>query len=100
MNERLEFLLREALALPEAEQARIAQLLEAAVREARERAAAAVPGRWARFVERMQREAPMEGKSEEFLARVREFREHFDLRPKPTRKRSGRLTAASAGPAP
>ena len=89
MNERLEFLLREALALPEDEQARIAQLLEAAVREARERAAAAVPGRWARLAERLGRESPLEGQSEEVLARVREFREHFDLRVKPVGKRSG-----------
>jgi hypothetical protein len=31
----------------------------------------------------MEREAPMAGKSEEFLRRVREFRDHFDLRAGP-----------------
>lgn len=83
MNKVLEHVLREIDDLPEAAQARIARVLEAEVDKAkRERPAA--PGRWSRLVERMQREAPMAGKSEEFLRNVREFREHFDLRIKPT----------------
>jgi hypothetical protein len=82
MDKTLEHMLREIDTLPEGEQARIARVLEREVRKAR-RAAPAPAGRWARLVERMRRDAPMAGKSEELLRQVREFREHFDLRIKP-----------------
>lgn len=82
MNKVLERVLHEIEALPEPEQARIARVLEAEVRRARSEAPAAA-GRWAQLVERMRREAPLDGRSEEFLRRVREFRDHFDLRPGP-----------------
>jgi len=82
MNKVLERVLHEIETLPECEQARIARVLETEVRKARGKAP--VPaGRWAQLVDRMRREAPLEGRSEEFLKRVRTFRDHFDLRPGP-----------------
>ncbi len=83
MNKVLENVLREVNALPEGEQERIARVLEAEVRRAK-RETRAPEGRWARLAERMRREAPMAGKSGEFLKSVREFRNHFDMRIKPT----------------
>jgi hypothetical protein len=78
MNKALQHLFHEVVALPEREQARIARVLEAEVRKAKSEAP--VPaGRWAQLVERMRREAPLDGRSEEVLRRVRDFRDHFDL---------------------
>ena len=57
-------------------------MLEEEVRKAR-RETPARAGCWARFAERMGREAPMMGKSEEFLKSVREFRDDFDIRVEP-----------------
>lgn len=82
MNEALQTMLREVDALPEEDQRRIARVLAEEVRRARH-GAVEPAGRWARLVERMEREAPMAGRSEEFLANVREFRDGFDLRVKP-----------------
>ena len=87
MNKVLENMLREVDALPEGEQERIARVLEAEVRRAKRGTRAPEhkhKGRWARLAERMRREAPMAGKSEEFLKGVREFRDHFDMRIKPS----------------
>lgn len=81
MNKTLERVLHEIEALPDGEQARIARVLEAELRKARGEEEAASVGRWARLVERMRREAPLEGRSEEVLRRVRAFRDQFDLRP-------------------
>ena len=82
MNKMLETMLREVDTLPEEEQRRIARVLEGEVRKAK--GEIPVPtGRWARFAERVSREAPMMGKSEEFLRSVREFRDDFDMRVKP-----------------
>lgn len=79
VNKMLETMLCEVNTLPEEEQRRIARVLEGELRKVR--GEVPVPaGRWARFAERMSREAPMKGKSEEFLGSVREFRDHFDLR--------------------
>ena len=78
----LEAVLREVDELPEEDQQRIARVLEEEVRKAKVEMPAS-RGRWARFAERMRREAPMMGKSEEFLKSVREFRENFDMRIKP-----------------
>ena len=82
MNKVLENVLREVNALPEGEQKRIARVLEAEIRKAR-REPRPPGGRWARLAERMRREAPLVGKSDEFLDGVREFRDHFDMRIKP-----------------
>ena len=83
MNKMLETMLREVDTLPEEDQRRIARVLEEEVRKAK--GETPVPaGRWARFAERMSREAPMIGKSEQFLKSVREFRDNFDMRIKPT----------------
>jgi hypothetical protein len=82
MNKALENLLHEVEALPDEEQQRIARLVAEEVERARS-ASQAPSGRWARLADRMEREAPMAGKSEEFLRRVREFRDHFDLRAGP-----------------
>ena len=82
MNKMLETMLREVDTLPEEDQRRIARVIEAEVRKSKDETPAAT-GRWARFAERMSREAPMMGKSEEFLGSVREFRDNFDLRVKP-----------------
>jgi hypothetical protein len=79
MNEMLESMLHEVEALPEEQQARIMRVIQEEVSKAK-REAAAPPDRWAKFAERMAREAPMKGKSEAFLRRVREFRDNFDLR--------------------
>ena len=79
MREMLESVLHEIEALPEAEQQRIVQVIREEVSKAK-REAAEPPDRWARFAERMAREAPMKGKSEAFLRSVREFRDNFDLR--------------------
>ena len=76
MNKVLEHVLREIDALPEAEQERIARVLTEQVRQARQ-ATPKSQGRWARLAERLSRESPLEGKSEEFLRQVREFREGF-----------------------
>ena len=83
MNKVLENVLREVNALPEGEQERIARVLEVEVRRAK-RETRTPKGRWARLAERMRREAPLAGKSEEFLNGVREFRDHFDMHIKPT----------------
>lgn len=82
MNKMLETMLRQVDTLPEEDQRRIARVLEEEVRKVRDEAP--VAGRWARFAERVSREAPMMGKSEEFLKSVREFRDNFDMRVKPT----------------
>jgi hypothetical protein len=79
MIEALERMLREVETLPDGEQARIARVLEAEVRKAKP-ATAAPAGRWAGLVRRMRREAPLAGRSEEFLRDVRRFRDRFDLR--------------------
>jgi hypothetical protein len=78
MNRTLENMLREIEELPQGTQERIARVLEDEVRKAR-REGAPPAGRWSRLVERMRREAPMAGKSEEFLRTVRDFRDHFDM---------------------
>jgi hypothetical protein len=83
MNKVLKDMLREVEALPEEKQQRIARVLEEEVQKAK-RELPAPAGRWARLAERMSREAPMLGKSEEFLKQVREFRDNFDMRLKPT----------------
>ena len=82
MNKVLEHVLQEIETLPEGEQARIARILEAEVRKAQSESATSATGRWARLAERMRREAPLDGRSEEVLRRVRKFRDHFDLRPR------------------
>jgi hypothetical protein len=82
MDATLERVLLEIGVLPEEEQRRIARILEEEVHKAKGEEQAPA-GRWANLVERMQREAPMRGKSEEFLSRVREFRDHSDLRIRP-----------------
>jgi hypothetical protein len=79
MIEALERMLREVEALPHGEHARIARVLEAEVRKAR-RTTPAPAGRWAGSVRRMRRDAPLAGRSEEFLRDVRRFRDRFDLR--------------------
>ena len=78
----IEDIMREVDTLPEAERRRIVRVLEEEVRKAR-RTPPAATGRWARFAERMHREAPMAGKSEEFLREARRFRGHLDMRIKP-----------------
>lgn len=78
MDALLENVLREVEMLPEEERRRIAQVIEAEVRRSRD-AAPRPEGRWARFADRMATEAPMRGRSEEFLKRAREFRDGFDL---------------------
>ncbi len=75
MNKVLENVLREVDRLPEEEQRRIARVLEEEVHKARR--TPAKQGRWARLAERLNRESPLEGKSEEFLKQVREFRDGF-----------------------
>ena len=75
MNKVLENVLREVDRLPEEEQRRIARVLEEEVHKARR--TPAKQGRWARLAERLSRESPLEGKSEEFLKQVREFRDGF-----------------------
>lgn len=82
MNEVLERVFHEIETLQEQEQEqkRIARVLEAEVRKARGEVPASA-GRWAELVERMRREAPLDGRSEEFLRRVRDFRDRYDLRP-------------------
>ena len=76
MNKVLENVLREVDRLPEEEQRRIARVLEEEVHKAK-RETPAPAGRWARLAERLSRESPLEGKSEEFLKQVREFRDGF-----------------------
>lgn len=84
MNKLLERAIKEVEALPEEAQQRIARMLEEEVHKAKQEAP--VPaGRWARLAERLSRESPLEGKSEEFLRHVKEFREGFMFRePKAT----------------
>jgi hypothetical protein len=79
MNKVLEHMLREVEALPEEKQQRIARVLEDEVRKAKQEAPAPA-GRWARLAERLSKESPLEGKSEEFLQHVKEFREGFMFR--------------------
>ena len=79
MSKVLENIFREVEALPEEEQQRIVRVLEEEVQKVKSEAPAP-SGRWARFAERMHREAPMQGKSEAFLKKVREFRDNFDMR--------------------
>lgn len=88
MNKMPETMLLEVDTLPEEEQRRIARVLEGEAHKAKGEASAPT-GRWARFAERMGREAPMTGKSEEFLRSVREFRDGFDLRVEPAGKGAG-----------
>ena len=76
MNKVLERVLREIDALPLVEQERIARVLQEEVRQA-QRTSPKLPSRWARLAERLDRESPLEGKSEEFLRQVREFRGGF-----------------------
>jgi hypothetical protein len=76
MHKMLETMLHEVEALPEEEQRRIARVLEEEVHRARQ-GTAKPHGRWARLAERLSRESPLEGKSEEFLRQVREFRDGF-----------------------
>jgi hypothetical protein len=76
MDKALEDVLREVDSLPEEEQRRIARVLEEEVHKAR-RAAEEPRGRWARLAERLSRESPLEGRSEDFLRQVREFRDGF-----------------------
>lgn len=83
MNKMLETMLREVDTLPEEDQRRIAQVLKEEVCKAKGETSVPV-GRWARFAERMSREAPIMGKNEQFLKSVREFRDNFDMRIKPT----------------
>ena len=75
MVKALEHILSEVEALPEAEQRRIAHVLEEEVRKARRMAGDG--GRWARLAERLSRESPLEGKSEDLLRQAPEFREGF-----------------------
>jgi hypothetical protein len=82
MNKVLENVLREVDRLPEEAQQRIARVLEEEVHK-EQHTAARSKGRWVRLVERMRREAPLQGQSERFLRDVREFRDNFDLRVKP-----------------
>jgi hypothetical protein len=77
MNEMLESVLHEVEALPEPDQRRIVRVIKEEVSKARREVAAATPGRWARLAERLSRESPFEGRSEEVLQRVREFRDGF-----------------------
>ena len=72
----LETMLHEVEALPQEEQRRIARVLEEEVHRAR-RVTAKPHGRWARLAARLSRESPLEGKSEELLRQVREFRDGF-----------------------
>ena len=72
----LEDVLREVETLPEEEQRRIVHMIEAEVRKSKE-AASPPAGRWARLADRLSKESPLEGKSEEFLRHAREFREGF-----------------------
>lgn len=76
MDKRLETVLREVDALPEEEQRRIARVIEGEVGKAHQ-VAAKPQRRWARLAERLSRESPLEGKSEEFLGQVRELRDGF-----------------------
>jgi hypothetical protein len=75
MDEVLESMFREIDALPDRERERILRMLEEELRQARR--AVPQPGRWARLAERFSAESPLEGQSEDFLRRVREFREGF-----------------------
>jgi hypothetical protein len=77
MHKMLETMLHEVEALPEEEQRRIARVLEGEVHKARQATKAKPHGRFARLAERLSRESPLEGKSEEFLRQVREFRDGF-----------------------
>ncbi len=78
MDAALESLLHEVDALPDEERQRIARVIEGEVRALRQ--GAPVPeGRWARFAERMSREAPMRGQSEKFLRQVKDFRDNFAM---------------------
>jgi hypothetical protein len=79
MNEMLQSVLHEVETLPQAQQERIVRVIKEEIRKAKHDAPASA-GRWDHLVERMQREAPMAGKSEAFLRKVREFRDNFDLR--------------------
>jgi hypothetical protein len=75
MNKVLENIFREVETLPEEEQQRITRVLKDEVHKARR--ATKPKGRWARLAERLSSESPLEGKSEEFLRQVREFRDGF-----------------------
>jgi hypothetical protein len=63
MNEMLESVLHEVETLPQAQQERIVRLIKEEIGNAKHDAPASA-GRWDHLVERMQREAPMAGKSE------------------------------------
>ena len=76
MDKALEDVLREVDSLPGEEQRRIARVLEEEVHKAR-RAAEEPRSRWARLAERLSGESPLEGRSEDFLRQVREFRDGF-----------------------
>jgi hypothetical protein len=78
MNKTLETMLCEVDALPEIEQQRIVRVLKEEVGKAK-REAAASPGRWTRLADRLSRESPLEGRSEELLRQVREFCEGFSM---------------------
>lgn len=75
MDQVLESMFREIGALPDDQRERIVRMLEEEVRKARQ--AAAKPGRWARLADRLSKESPLEGQSEEFLRQARKFREGF-----------------------
>jgi hypothetical protein len=77
MNEMLESVLHEVEGLPEEQQERIVRVIKEEVSRAKREFATAAPGRWARLAERLSRESPFEGRSEEVLRQVREFREGF-----------------------
>jgi hypothetical protein len=78
MNEMLESVLHEVEMLPEAHQQRIVRVIKEELSRAK-REVAVTPGRWARLAERLSKESPLEGRSEEVLRRVREFREGFEM---------------------
>lgn len=75
MDQVLESMFREIGALPDDQRERIVRMLEEEVRKARQ--AVAKPGRWARLADRLSKESPLEGQSEEFLRQARKFREGF-----------------------
>jgi len=78
MDAALESLLHEVDARPDEERQRIVRVIEGEMRALRQ--SAPVPeGRWARFVERMSREAPMRGQGEKFLRQVKDFRDNFAM---------------------
>ena len=78
MDKVLEDMFREVDALPDEERQRILRVLDEQVREAKRRASPP-RGRWARLAERLSRESPLEGTSEDFLRQAREFRQGFML---------------------